>query len=223
MNTDIKLKTNSKDLKKQKGSLAIPLGVIIVLLIAGIGGYLLLNKNQQIKTPTTQENTTIPSTKTQEPPGLKTFQSKSRGITLKYPENWVTSDDEFISELPFTPGEQDLTKKYNIIEIQKYSEQIYSGYTNRQWFDQINNLKIGESFSDQREQRTKLVSGKVASGESYVIFKDEPSSTFVGSPAHQVKAYIIKQEALYQLTLDLYDEKGLNTFIGIVPTAIINQ
>lgn len=153
--------------------------------------------------------------------GWKSFTSKSRGVSLQYPADWTTSDDEFISQKPFTPGEQDRSKTYNIIAIQKYSEQIYSGYTNQQWFDKINDLKLNDSYSDQRDQLTKLVSGKVTSGESYVIFKDEPSKTFVGSPTYQVKAYVIKGQTIYQFTLDLYDENGLNVFKLILPKVSI--
>lgn len=142
------------------------------------------------------------------------------GLTLKYPSNWVAPENTFISEKSFVAGEQDRSKTYNIIEIHKYSTQLYTGYTNSEWFDKINGLT--EPMGDQRAIRTKLASGKVASGESYVIFKDEPSETAQGGVSKQVKAYILKGQTIYQLTLDLYDNNGLEVFKKIVASATVN-
>ncbi len=150
----------------------------------------------------------------------KTFTSKSRGLSVQYPPNWVTSYDEFISEIPFTPGELDRSKIYNIIEIQIYTNQMYEGYTNRQWFTTIAN--ITGTQSDQRDKRTNLATGTIASGESYVIFTDEPSSTAITENFHQVKAYIVKNQTIYQFNLQLYNQEGLDIFKEIVPTAIVN-
>lgn len=143
---------------------------------------------------------------------------KIANLTLKYPASWKG----LLSEIPYTPGELENNKIYNIIEVHEYPNQMYIGYSNREWFDRIYKLKINESYSDQRDKRTKLMSGNVISGENYVIFKNEPSSTFSGSPAYQVVAYIIKSQALYQLTLNFYNDYGLETFKHIVAFAVVN-
>ncbi len=151
----------------------------------------------------------------------KTFTTAgiNSGLTLKYPQEWVTSENMFISEKTFVAGEQDRSKIYNIIDINKYSTQIYDGYTNSEWFNKINNLT--KPISDQREVRTKITSGNIASGEPYVIFRDEPSTTAVGDVFKQVKAYILNDQTIYQLTLDLYDDNGLETFKKIIQTATL--
>lgn len=214
----------------QKGNFLPIIGVTVLVLVIGAGAYYLsVNKeksstnanNQQIQAfPTTQSSST--GNFTEEITNWKTFTTLgiNAGLTLKYPSNWVTPENIFISEKPFVAGEQDRSKTYNIIETQKYSTQLYAGYTNSEWFDKIKSLT--EPISDQRETRTKITSGKVNSGEPYVIFKDEPSASAQGEIFKQAKAYILKGQTIYQLTLDLYDDSGLETFKKIVLTAVVN-
>lgn len=224
---------SSNPIINQKGNFLLIIGVVIVILIIGAGAYYLgVNKDrsftngnsQQLQvSPTTQSSPTgLPTSSTDNTTNWKTFTTSgiNTGLTFKYPLNWVTPENTFISEKSFIVGEQDRSKTYNIIEIQKYSTQLYVGYTNSEWFDKINSLT--ESMSDQRAIRTKITSGKVTSGEPYVIFKDEPSASAQGGIFKQVKAYILKDQTIYQLTLDLYNDDGLDTFKKIIPTAVIN-
>jgi len=168
---------------------------------------------------TTSKPTSSPITKNTNS-NWKTFSHKTTGVTLSYPSTWVTPEDNFISEKTFIAGEQDGSKTYNIIEIYKYATPLYSGYTNSEWFNKIINSKT--ALVDQREIRTKLTSGTVKSGEQYVIFTDEPSVKAQAGGSKQVKAYILKGQTIYQLTLDLYDKNGLDTFKEIIPTAVVN-
>lgn len=206
----------------QKGNFEIVLGVLFLLLIVVAGTYYLMSQknsfnqiNQNIKQP--NSNQIITSNNSSD---WKTFTSKLAGVTVNYPTTWVTPENEFISEKMFVPGEQDRSKTYNIIEIHKYQTQLYAGYTNSEWFNKINSLTT--TMSDQRSIRIKLSSGIVASGEQYVIFTDESSTTAVGDISKQVKAYILKGQIIYQLSLDLYDQNGLETFQKIIPTTVIN-
>jgi hypothetical protein len=220
----------------QKGNAPILILIGIFILVGLIGGayYFGMKKDGgNYKSSTNVQQTTTASTSnkvsTNSPnssshsddttSNLKTFTSTSRGISLKYPANWITSDDEFVSEKPFAPGEQDRTKTYNIIEIQKYTEQMYVGYTNAEWFNKV--YSSTSSIGDQREKRTKITSGAVTSGEQYVIFTNEPSTTAQAEGFKQVKAYILKGQTIYQLTLDMYDQNGLETFKQIIPTATV--
>lgn len=204
---------------KQKGLTPI---VIILLIALVIGGYLLYSGKISLDQKTGIQTTTQ-SPFTDETASWKTFTTSGidAGLTLKYPSNWVIVENAFIAEKSFVPGEQDRSKVYNIIGIQKYSTQLYVGYTNSEWFNKISNLT--EPMSDQREIRTKIASGTITSGEPYVIFKDEPSATAKTEIFKQVKTYILKDQTIYQLTLDLYDNNGLETFKKIVATAAISS
>lgn len=216
-----------KTLSSPKNKLSLISGGIVLLLL--IGGILYLgmrnnpyNKNQntqQSATSNLTSDSTRSDTSDTDDDDWKSFAKNTLGIAVSYPPTWVTPENSFISEKQFVPGEQDKSKIYNIIEIQKYSTPIYAGYTNSEWFDKINSSTI--PISDQREMRTKLTSGTVESGEHYVIFTDEPSATAQSEGSKQVKAYILKEQTVYQLTLDMYDQNGLNIFRKIVPTAII--
>lgn len=209
-------------------NLLLASGGLALLFVVGVSAYYLgfknktvVKNNSQIATPTLV-TTASPTPSAQithgpnEASNWKTFTSVSRGISLKYPATWTTSNDEFVSEIAFTPGEQDRTKVYNTIEIQKYPTQMYTGYTNAEWFQKINNLTA--SMSDQKTTRAKIASGTVASGEQYVIFSVEPSATAITDMVKQVIAYVLKGQTIYQLTLNQYDQKGLNIFLQIVPT-----
>lgn len=166
--------------------------ILIILLIAlGIGGYFIYTNysNNRYKTniqtqETTSQSTVTPSSSpdSQEIANWKTYSSSgiSSGLAFQYPNNW--NQDRF--------------------EVHKYTTQLYEGYTNQEWFNKIKNLKTNESFIDQREKRTKLASGNIASGEEYVIFKDEPSDSSQGESSSFIMSYILKSNAIYQITLN---------------------
>jgi|SRR3989344_163634 len=198
----------------QRGFSSVILIVILVVGLIIIGGtYFLGTKNVPIS-PSDTANLSNDSEKTFATTGI------NAGLTLKYPSDWVSPEGILISEKTFVAGEQDRSKVYNIIEIHKYPTQLYEGYTNSEWFNKINNLTSPDS--NQRETNTKLTSGQVTSGESYVVFKNEPSTSFQGGDFKLVKAYILKDQIIYQLTLDLYDNNGLEIFKKIVSSSVIN-
>lgn len=152
----------------------------------------------------------------------KVYTNSQVGITAKYPSDWTVSQSIFISQVPFTAGNQDKTKTYNIISFQKYPTQIYEELSNQQLFNKINDFDVDQSVTDQRVIKTKLTSGETMTGENYVIFTAKPSSTFVGDSFNQVKAYITKGQTIYQITLDQYDGSGLDIFKQLIPTISIN-
>ena len=202
-------KTNSSWLKTFSiGFSIISFGITIAI----VGYFVLATKQNQ---PSNQPSPTLTTVETA---SWKTVTLE--GFTIKTPNAWKGAYG--LSEFPFTPGEIDKTKIYNIIETHRYPTQLYTGYTNRQWFDKINSLQINESYTDQRDRITKITSGKVASGEEYVIFKNEPSESFPGEPATQLKAYVIKEQSIYQFTLSQYNKNGLELFNKVIPTTIIN-
>ena len=195
--------------RNQKG--LSPIAVVLIIAILLVGYLVYQNQTKITQTPSAQS-----STSNNEMATWKTFIKND--LTLKYPPNWEAN--EFISEVAFTSGEQDKSKVYNIIGINKYPTQLYEGYTNSEWFNKISNLT--EPLSDQREIRTKIASGNIASREPYVIFKDESSATAKAEIFKQVKAYILKDQTIYQLRLDLYDNNGLEVFKKIVASAVID-
>lgn len=204
--------------------------VAISFLIAFLlGGFFLSNKNSNQQIACTQEAKMCPDgtsvgrtgpncefspCPTEPTADWKTFNGK--GFSIKYPSDWVTVKNEFISETTFIPGEQKSDQIYNIVEIHKYSGQIYSGYTNKQWFEKISNLD--KPLTDEKNVYGKLVAGKVLSGEPYVIFSNFPSTTFVGSPADFFEAYVLKNQTIYQFSLYQYDENGSEVFRKMLPT-----
>lgn len=208
--------------------------LLIVVLIAVVlaGGYYLGTKRTPIlqdvvskQNPVTYPNSSpkeSTSSTTVDTSNWKIYMNSRVGINAKYPSDWVISQYIFISQVPFTAGNQDQTKTYNIIAFEKYATQIYEGISNQQLFDKVNNLNVGQSLTDQRVVETKLTAGKVITGESYVIFTTKPSSTYIGESFSQVKAYIVKGQTIYQIILDQYDSNGLSVFEQVIPTVSIN-
>lgn len=191
---------------------------LLSLVVIGAGSYYLLTQN---KSPIPSFNSPAPQAPEASPSiqpsttASKIFNNESIGVTFNYPVDWVIQDS-IISEKPFVPGEQDRTQVYNIIEVQKQPTPLYSGYKNSEWFNKINNST--SPLIDQREKINKLESGTVATGEPYVIFAIEPSSTAQSENFKQIKAYILKNEILYQLTLNQFDQKGSESLYMIVPS-----
>jgi len=148
-----------------------------------------------------------------------TYTNSKYNYSIKYPSDWVTVDNEFIAEKTFVPGLQDETKTYNIIEFHKYPNSIYAGYTNKQWFEKIAALPLGEELNDQRTTIKRIdYTGNISSGEKYVTIYVSPSPTSATEKFYQVKTYILSGETIYQLTLDLYNLDGLETFGKMLPT-----
>lgn len=149
----------------------------------------------------------------------KTFTSNSRGITLKHPPGWKPSNDQFISEEQFTPGLQDRSKVYNVIEIQKFPEQLYPQYSNSDWFNLLFNST--SALVDQKETIMKIASGITAGGDRYVIYSSEPSGTARTDIYKQVKVHILRDQTIYQLSLDMYDQYGVDVLRMMVAGAVI--
>ncbi len=157
--------------------------LIVVAVAVLVGGYIWFNySNNQTKTPTSQN-----STQTSLKPAAKTTEDMSDWKTYK--GTGINSGITFNHPPSMKP------------EVYKYTTQLYVGYTNQEWFNKINDLGVNESYSDQREKRTKLASGKVDSRQSYVIFRDENSETAQSETFNQLKAYVINAQTIYQLTL----------------------
>lgn len=117
---------SSNPITNQRGNLLLIIGVVI-LVIGASAYYLGVNKdksftnvnNQQPQiSPTIQSfPTDLPTISTNDTINWKTFTTSgiNTGLTLKYPSNWVTSENTFIAEKPFVAGEQDRSKnlQYN--------------------------------------------------------------------------------------------------------------
>lgn len=203
---------------KSSGLKILKLGaLILILIILPILGFMVGRNSSPtakviIASPTPASNAAA----TDETSNWKTFQGAD--FTFKYPYLWKTQGNEFVSEVSFTPGYQDTRRTYNIVDVKKYKTPLFLGYTNKKWFEKIDNQNTDDTVSDQRFSRTKIASGTTQTGESYVIFKQDPSPSSITIPTHQVIAYILKDSDIYVLTLDLYDLGGLDSFQKLVPT-----
>jgi hypothetical protein len=197
----------------QKGHISL-IVVLILVTVIGIGSYYLGAQSQKSK-DASELTTNLSSQPNASSEDLATFTGigVNSGIKFKYPKDWF-SDEVFISEKVPAPGIDKQTVTPNIIKVTKYTAPLYEGYTNLDWFNKVNS---NQSLTDQRETRTKIVSGRAASGDEYVIFRDE------GDGFKQVKAYILKKATIYQLTLDKYDDNGLEVLENILPTVTLSD
>ena len=219
---------NPERVIESKGFAPILVVLLIGIMAAAIGGAYYFGydhdweKSVNEPTPQTDPVPTSSTTTSDETTNWKTYNTTgiNTGLTLKYPPNWVTPEGVFIAEKNFVPGEQDRDQVYNIIEIHKYSTQIYQGSTNNEWFNKINSLT--EPMVSQKSKITKIAAGKINSGEPYVIFKDEPSPGAQTDNYNHIVAYISKETTTYQLTLDLYDNNGLEVLKKIIASATLN-
>ena len=186
---------------KQKGQVPVLIlvGILLIAAVAG-GAYYLGTKKPATITPS-------PITDTNPVPngtGETVYTESDRSA------NWKTYTGSGINasiNFKYPPSTD--------VEVYKYTTQLYVGYTNQEWFNKINDLKVNESFSDQREKRTKLSSGKVDSSQNYVIFRDESSDSAQSENFNYLKAYILDDQTIVQIILS---EDNIEVFDQILST-----
>jgi hypothetical protein len=134
----------------------------------------------------------------------QTFVNKQVGITFKYPPGWDGSNPEVVSQSP----------NKNIISMVKNTGLLYTGFYNDELFNIIYNLKPKESFvrgilNPEKEKITKISSGKILTGERFVIFATDKD----------IKSYILKEKTIYILNLSKFDDLGVEVFENVLESS----
>lgn len=206
------------------------IGVVIGAAVMAVvcGAYFLgtqsQTKNLQQSTQDTQ-NVVKTGQSTPLPVAGTAFQSRMvKGLTVRYSSPFKEVDEgAYLAEKYAEPDpDGGMSRSKNFIDFREHIGEMYVGYTTKQWFDKVNGLAPNSPVEDGRDKMTKLSSGKTQTGESFIIYKWEPSSSFQGMPALQVRANILKGDKLYDLILNDYDELGLKAFDELVASAEVN-
>jgi hypothetical protein len=144
-------------------------------------------------------------------------------LTLKYPALWTVSGDKKISQfgIPASFSDQSVL---NIITVSSHNGILVDGYYDQDLFYRIYNLEkngvfIPEANNLQHAKFTKITSGKLTSGQPYVIFKQDRETGL--SIPNTIQAYLLKGDSLIILTLSNYDQSGKSNFAEIVQNASI--
>lgn len=189
--------------------------------------------------------------------GWKTFGGKYVGINFKYPNNWYEVDSRYVSQVPSEVYFKDRNtygkdKIANHIWIRRYSTEIDNkGYSkNLKIYNLIKDSKLNEqikseTLDDEGNYYSKVMEGKISSGQSYVMFTsysietqyDEESLTeeelltgdipdekikYIISPG-ALAVYIQDGNALYELNMQDYDLTGQNILYNLVKSAKISK
>jgi hypothetical protein len=141
--------------------------------------------------------------------GWKKFES-NQGVLLKYPTDWVIVNNMYISQKNFDAYSTERRSGiYNVIEIHKFTSKLVATQLNNEWFESI--FSGPEIAIEQGVKRTRIETGKVKSGESYFVVRNQ-----AGNVVDQIRAYIIKNEVIYEFVFSDYDQLGLDLFKLIV-------
>ena len=165
----------------------------------------------------------------QPPKDWKSLDNAGTNLTLKYPSDWTISDDGIISQypLPLTIDNSKSDQIYNFITIDKHVGAIFNGFYDTDLFEKIYQMKSEDSFkpdvfNQDNKKITKISSGKILSGERFVVFKLE-SDQILTKQKSEIKAYILKSNSIIILTLSHYNQAGLETFKKIVASVTLNS
>src|SRR5689334_5143254 len=113
--------TNQQSQLNQKGNFLIPLGIIFVILVVGIGAYYLGTKQNQSITQDGQKIITSPTPTIQYTPTTsewKTYKNEKWGVSIKYPSNLFVKEFETGTSFTFEPYPTgDVPGPLDLIEI----------------------------------------------------------------------------------------------------------
>lgn len=213
----------------KKGNFLVILLSVLLLVSVSIAGFFafqtqrlneeLRMKNGELKQPTQNtidesSNESVPTVIPDTTSNWLKFESKD-GLVLKYPPEWTVVNNMYISQKSFDPYSTSRRSGiYNVIEIHKFTSKLVADQTNKEWFTGITTGP--EVVTEQGVTRTVVESGKVETGESYLVTKKQASVA-----VDQIRAYIIKAEVLYEIVLSDYDLSGLEYFKLIMRNAIV--
>lgn len=143
----------------------------------------------------------------------KVYTNTELGLSLKYPPNWGVYNDITIAQFQRT----------NIISADKVNIQLVVGYYNIDLFEKLYSLKVGEKvipgYSINKQQITKIESGKIKNNERYVMYQIINENSSAQAPF----SAIIFNDPVIRLTLSSYNDYGLETFKQIVKTATLTK
>lgn len=146
----------------------------------------------------------------------KSFQIADN-LTVLYPPDWFIFENKYISQYPYTPGKVS-NDIYNAINATAIESQIQPGYANEDWFNRLYNAKKGDNVVNGfrpsgQNQFIAVDSGKTLSGKRFVLFRESKEP-------RQTQAYLyISSLAIYQFTLNNFDQTGLEYFKKIISTS----
>lgn len=202
-----------------QGSVVITIFLTLVVIIGVVFVYYYYTQLTSLGPPPLPLVNTAP-TPNDETANWKPYEDLTIGISLKIPTDWyVSSDNKFISQFPFDPKSFSSADVYNVFYISQTNLQLQSGYTNEDWLNRIDSLKPGEKLTNEfrpatNVQLVKLGSGQTADGNHFVLFKNIALD-------EGVTADFEKNEIIYQIILQHYDQSGIDTFQKIVSTAVL--
>lgn len=203
--------------------------LIYVVILALIAGGLFLYLNPQQLDSIRNISTRLPFGKTlthwSPPKDWSSIDYYNYGLTLKYPPDWIISENEVLSQYPLPSSVSNISNNqvYNYITIKDHTGALFNGIYDIDLFDRIYRSSEGDYFNPETIQQdnkviTKISSGTVASGERFVVFKFE-STNIPSNGGSQIQAYILKSNSIIIITLKNYDDPGTETFQKIVASA----
>ena len=205
--------------KSEKGNVFL---YILLLIFLVIGLFYIFQTKYQLDSTLTQTATYSPAPN-DETIEWEKLEIKDFRFSIKIPQDWHFSNNTIsLEELPLqiNPG-----RKYNIIRFTRQSGVIYSGYYVSDIFNVIKNLEVGKEykrdiFNANDEKFIKVTSGKVNSGQDYIIYKVINNDNDNTDPNISALVLLNGQNAI-AFNLTQYTDYGLEYFQKIIPTVEI--
>lgn len=202
-------------MNRERGNILV---TILVVGIIVIGGYISWQLYQKLTAIDTTSIVSDPFHSTPNPSAQdsnwKLVQVLPLHLTLKVPGDWLTSGSNYVAEYTYSPNDYSNQNTYNLIQIDKLTEQLEPSYPSDTFFDTLYGMKNGQTFTNyyfsDRTPINKISDGHIASGQRYVIvqYKDETDK----------KAFILQGVTLYEFDLLYQNQQGEQLFAPILQT-----
>lgn len=199
----------------QKGFVSLLLYLLIFISITAGLVYIWNLKQQLDKETPPPVIIRSPQTEVVDPAKYwQTYDEENLGFRFKYPPDWIVDGGSFIYQ----------SRGVNEVSAKKIDGQVYSGYYNLDIFGTIYSLSIGGSLTRSLhnpygDKIIKLVSGKVKSGQSYVLVREEPGTS--GANGFKIKGIILNGDHVFIFILTRYTDEGVEVFKDILGTVEI--
>lgn len=167
-----------------------------------------------------------PAPKPEAPSDWQPVDFQSVHLTLHIPPDWSVGENETVSQHPLPIAIRD-DRIYNIISPSTHSGVLIDGYYDQDLFKILYNLKNNEVFEPEYFKQgdsafTKLSSGKILTGEPFVVVKTGKIDPQNSNQPKIIRAFILKNNTLVILTLSYFNNYGLEMFEKIITFSKFN-
>lgn len=165
---------------------------------------------QKVKPP-------VSSPKPLPPPDWEKINVSSFGLNLNIPADWVFDKNAAVIKSTYGGNSVSISVNSGVLVPTTYNQDL---------FNKINNLKAGSEFEhqhlDEKIKFKKIESGKILTGQPYVIFIWDQKNTQTEASVFGVRGFILKDTSLIIFTPNKINDESTELLNKIMSFSSLN-